>query len=254
MSENPLKISIITVVKNAENTISRCLSSLIEQTYSNVEIIVMDGASTDGTLGFIEKFRRENLKIYSEKDLGIYDALNKGISRSTGDIIGLLHSDDYLSNELVLEDIANEFSNTSLPIIIGKLSYFHPDNLTKIVRRYYPFRFSKWMFRFGMAPPHPAFYAKRELFERYGNYRTDLEIAGDFDLMLRFLYLHKVPYKCIDENWVMMSTGGKSTNGWTSIIKNNKDILTVCRDHHFYSNYMFIYAKYLIKTVGLLIK
>lgn len=240
------------MVKNAEKTIETCLKSVEGQTYPNIEVIVIDGCSTDGTVSKIKTLNLERLVLVSEPDKGIYDALNKGISMATGDIVGLLHSDDCLSHESVIENIATEFSSTNLPILIGRLSYFHPDNSARIIRRYFPFQFRKWMFRFGMAPPHPAFYAKRELFEKYGNYRTDLEIAGDFDLMLRYLYFHKIPYKCVDQNWVMMSTGGKSSNGWKSIIKNNKDILTVCRDRGFYSNYFFIYMKYLIKVVGLI--
>lgn len=252
MESKILKISIITVVKNAEKTIETCLESVSRQVYPNIEIIVIDGCSTDNTVYKIKSLGLERLILISEPDKGIYDALNKGISIATGDVVGLLHSNDYLSNELVISNIATEFSSANLPILIGKLSYFYPDNLTRIVRRYCPFKFRKWMFRFGMAPPHPAFYAKRELFEKYGNYRTDLEIAGDFDLMLRYLYFHKIPYKCVDQNWVMMSTGGKSSDGWKSILKNNKDILTVCRDRGFYSNYFFIYMKYFIKMVGLI--
>lgn len=244
------KVSIITVVKNAEATITRCISSVVEQSYPNIEMIVVDGVSTDDTLPILANFKEGKLKVYSERDHGIYDALNKGISHASGDIIGLLHGDDYLANPEVIQSIVTAFNEKQVPILIGKLAYFHPKNRSQIVRKYYPSQFKTWMFRLGIAPPHPAFYVKREVFEKYGNYRTDLEIGGDFDLMLRLLYLHQLPYQCINQYWVMMSTGGKSTKGWRSILKNNDDIRKVCKDHHLRTNFLLIYAKYFLKLLG----
>ncbi len=254
MPNSDLKVTIITVVKNGSSTINRCLLSVANQTYQHLEVIVVDGNSTDDTLSIIHALNLKNMHACSSQDRGIYDALNKGLSLSTGDIVGLLHGDDYLKDEHVIASIVQSFKESNVPILIGRLAYFKQDNPRKIVRQYFPFDFKKWMFRLGMAPPHPSFYVKRELFTTYGNYRIDLEIAGDFDLMLRFLYFHRIPYKCIDDLWVMMSLGGKSTSGLKSIIKNNKDILKSSRSHNFYTNYLFIYSKYFVKMLGLVIK
>lgn len=249
-----VKVTIVTVVKDVESTIKRCLSSILNQSYSPIEIIVIDGYSIDNTLLVIRELQAPSIKIYSYESLGIYDALNKGIQLSTGSIIGLLHGDDYLNDENVITRVVEGFENHQVPILIGGLSYFMPQDERKITRKYFPSQFKKWMFRFGMAPPHPSLYLKRELFNKYGTYCTELEIAGDFDLMLRFLYFHNIPFKCLDDLWVMMSEGGKSTNGWKCIIKNNQDILEVCKRRNFYSNYIFIYAKYLVKVIGLIVK
>lgn len=251
--ENP-KVSIITVVKNGQDTIARCLQSISNQDYTNIEVLVMDGDSSDETLTVINSLKHSKIKIHSSPDSGIYEALNSGIALTTGDIVGLLHSDDYLIDDNVISRIVNGFNKSRVPILVGRLNYFNPNKPCTVTRRYFPLNFKKWMFRFGMAPPHPSFYVKRELFETYGVYRTDLEIAGDFDLMLRYLHFHHIPYQCVADCWVMMSTGGKSTNGLKSIIKNNSDILKVCKSHGFYSSYIFIYAKYLIKSIGLIFK
>ncbi len=248
------KITIVTVVKNGAETVERSLQSVIYQDYTNIEVIVIVGKSNDQTLAIVNTLHNPRMSVYSFDDSGIYDALNKGISLATGEIVGLLHADDYLKDENVISRVIEGFRNNKVSILIGGLSYFKSDNPQKVTRRYFPANFKNWMFRFGMAPPHPSFYVKRELFGKYGNYRTDLEIAGDFDLMLRYLYFHKIPYQCVSDCWVMMSEGGKSTNGWQSIVKNNKDILTVCKSHNYYSNYIFIYAKYLLKSVGLFLK
>lgn len=254
MDEDNPKVSIITVVKNGEKTIVRCLQSIFNQDYTNIEVLVMDGDSTDETLAVINSLKNSKIKVHSSPDSGIYEALNSGIALATGTIIGLLHADDYLKDSSVISRVVAGFANNKVPILIGGLSYFKPNDPRKVTRRYFPANFKNWMFRFGMAPPHPCFYVKRELFEQYGNYRTDLEIAGDFDFMLRLLNFHQLPYKYIPDCWVMMSEGGKSTNGWDSILKNNKDILRVCKSHNYYSNYAFIYSKYLIKSIGLFFK
>lgn len=247
-------VTILTVVKDGAGTIARCLRSVLSQKYANIQIIVIDGMSTDETLATVKSLQTSKLTVFSAKDSGIYEALNKGISLATGDIVGLLHADDYLKDSNVISRVVASFAKHKVPILIGGLSYFKPNEPQKVTRRYFPANFKNWMFRFGMAPPHPCFYVKRELFEQYGNYRTDLEIAGDFDFMLRLLHFHQLPYQYIPDCWVMMSEGGKSTSGWKSIIKNNKDILKVCKTHRFYSNYTLLYSKYLIKSIGLFFK
>ena len=235
-------------------TIARWLQSILDQHYGNIEIILIDGMSTDETLSIAENLYSSEIRIFTSKDSGIHDALNKGIFLATGEIVGLLHGDDYLKDANVISLVVEGFENNKVPILIGGLYYFKSNNPHKVTRRYFPANFKNWIFRFGMAPPHPSFYVKKELFEKHGYYRTDLEISGDFDLMLRYIHFNKIPYQCVSDCWVMMSEGGKSTDGWGSIFKNNKDILSVCRSHKYYSNYIFIYSKYLLKSVGLLFK
>lgn len=254
MKEDFLKVSILTVVKNGSKTVQRCINSILHQEYTHIEIIVIDGNSTDETLSIAQSLKTSKMMIVSAHDNGIYDALNKGIALATGDIVGLLHADDYLKDTNVISRIVAGFQKYKVPILIGGLSYFKPTDPQKVTRKYLPVKFRNWMFRLGMAPPHPAFYVKREIFTQYGNYRTDLVIAGDFDLMLRLLHFHRLPYKYLPDCWVMMSEGGKSTSGWKSILKNNSDILTVCKSHRYYSNYVFIYSKYIFKSIGLFFK
>ncbi len=247
-----MRVSIITVTKNAEHTIVDCLKSVNNQAYTNLEHIIVDGDSSDNTVKIIEDFNKlKDYKIISEKDLGIYDAINKGIALSTGDIIGLLHADDFFYSNSIVQQIVSGFGQFNTDILFAKVAYVDRNNIDTVKRIYSSAHFKPWVFRFGFAPAHPTFYAKKELFERYGVYRIDLKIAGDFDLMLRFIYKYKVPFTYINECWVKMRLGGISTSGMGSILKNNKEILQACRDNNFYSNYLLLYSKYFIKWLEL---
>lgn len=243
-----MKVSIITVTKNSESTIIDCIRSVNSQTYRNIEHIIVDGNSIDNTIALIKNFpKSKSYKLISEKDLGIYDAINKGICVSTGDVIGLLHSDDFFYSQDIVQEIVDNFQTYQTDTLFAKVAYVDRFNTKNIKRIYASRNFRPWVFRFGFAPAHPTFYAKRSLFEKYGLYRTDLDIAGDFDLMLRLIYKHKVSYKYIDECWVNMRLGGISTSGIKSVIKNNKEILIVSKDNGLYSNYFLLYLKYFVK-------
>jgi glycosyltransferase involved in cell wall biosynthesis len=245
-----MRVTIITVAKNAEATITDCLKSVNNQTYANIEHIIVDGKSTDNTLKLIGAFvTTKDYKIISENDLGIYDALNKGIALSTGDVIGLLHSDDFFQSNFTVQQIVDGFNQFSTPILFAKVTYVDRKYINIIKRVYSSPNFKPWVFRFGFAPAHPTFYVKKEIFEKYGLYRTDLEIAGDFDLMLRFIYKFKIPYTYINQCWVNMRLGGLSTSGISSMLQNNKEILQACKDNKIYSNYLLLYSKYFIKCL-----
>lgn len=243
-----MRITIITVTKNAEATIIDCLKSVNNQTYATLEHIIIDGNSTDNTLKIIENFpKNKAYQIISEKDLGIYDAINKGIALSTGDVIGLLHADDFFQANITVQQIVKCFSQFNTPILFAKVTYVDRKNINRIKRVYSSANFKPWVFRFGFAPAHPTFYKKKELLEKYELYRTDLEIAGDFDLMLRFIYKFKIPYTYINECWVKMRLGGLSTSSMSIVLQNNNEILQACKDNKLYSNYLLLYSKYFIK-------
>lgn len=251
-----MKVSIITVVKNAEKTIFKCIESIVKQTYPNIEHIIIDGLSSDNTIKIITDFKDVNQKqiiLLSEPDIGIYDAINKGILLSTGEIIAILHSDDFFPTTNIIEKIVGNFRSNQVDILFAKVSFISP-NTKRIVRVYHSSFFKPWMFRFGFSPAHPSFYAKKKLFTRFGLYRTEYHIAGDFELMMRFLYLHKISYKYINECWVIMLLGGTSTSGFKSLFKINMEILNACKINDIYSNYLFIYSKYLFKWWGFIRK
>lgn len=203
-----LKISLITVCLNAQNTIGRCIDSVIVQNYSNIEYIVIDGASTDGTLQIIRQHGQFVSHLVSEPDAGIYDAMNKGIRLATGDVIGILNADDFFAADDVLSSIAAAFNNSYSDIVYGNLNYLKPDG--RVLRIWTSGSYKRGMFNWGWMPPHPAFYCRRPIFERLGYYDTAFGTAADYELMLRFLHLNKLSVNYLNKTLVNMVTGGAS--------------------------------------------
>ncbi|MEO5911185.1 MAG: glycosyltransferase family 2 protein [Pelobium sp.] len=250
-----IKVSVITVVFNNEKTIAYSINSVINQHYSNIEHIVIDGNSSDDTLQEIKKFETSIHTIISEPDQGIYDAINKGIKLASGDVIGILNSDDFFADNFVINRIVEEFKrDKELAAIYSNVTFVKRDNVEKIKRTYSSKYFRTWMLRFGFQPAHPTFYAKRELFDKYGLYRTDLKIAGDFELLTRFLLKKKIKFRYIDDIWVKMRAGGASTSGMKSVIKINQEIIKALKYNNIYSNLIFVYSKYLFKWWGFIRK
>lgn len=212
-----LKISIITVVYNAQNTIPHCLESVMRQKFSNVQHIVIDGGSTDGTLQIIDKYRDKLSLVISEPDNGIYDAMNKGIKLADGDIIGTLNADDYLADDDVLSDVANSFAQQNVSILYGDLDFIDPAG--KIVRKWRSGRYKSGMFNWGWMPPHPTFYCKKELFEKLGGYKLDYGSAADYELMLRFIHAHKAKVFYLDKVLIKMFIGGVSNKSLNNRVK-----------------------------------
>jgi glycosyltransferase involved in cell wall biosynthesis len=249
-----MKISIITVVYNNE-CIATAIESVLRQDYPWIEYIVVDGGSTDRTLDIIGAYRNRIQRVVSEPDLGIYDAINKGIKLATGDVLGLLHSDDFLADDGVISRIAAIFQQH--PGINGTYAdviFTDRQDLNKITRYYSSRHFKPWMFKFGFQPAHPTFYAKRELFKQYGLYSTQYKIAGDFELLMRFLYIHKVKALYVRDVWVKMRMGGVSTSGLKSLMKLNGEILQACKSNAVYTNSLMIYSKYMVKWWGFCFK
>ena len=203
-----LKISIITATFNNVLTIESTLKSVAEQNYTDVEHIIVDGLSTDGTLSIIERYPHIIKKI-SEKDEGIYFALNKGIQVATGDVIGFLHADDFLTSSGIVSKIAETFKQYSCDAIYGDLDYVSAENPDVIIRHWQSKPFTFNLLRKGWMPPHPTFFMKRKIYEKYGFFDTNFKISADYDLMLRILSKNiSTHYLHID--MVKMRTGGES--------------------------------------------
>ncbi|MGX7689422.1 glycosyltransferase family 2 protein [Flectobacillus roseus] len=208
-----MKITIITVSFNSEATIKQTIDSVLAQDYPNVEYIVVDGASKDGTVDILKSYG-DRIKYISEKDKGIYDALNKGLKLATGDVVGTIGSDDFLPNSSVLGHVAEAFIQTGKDVIYGDLQYINPDNDEKIVRYWSSgeYKVENWLK--GWMPPHLSCYIKREAFVKYGNYITDFTCSGDYELMLRMMYKHRLSAGYIPEVLMTMRNGGTSTASW----------------------------------------
>ncbi|SFG92862.1 glycosyltransferase family 2 protein [Pedobacter insulae] len=205
-----MKISIITVVYNGKAFLEDCIKSVIEQTYPEIEYIVIDGGSKDGSLEVIEKYKAHIDHFVSEKDEGMYDALNKGIRIATGEVVGILNADDMLAAPDVIESIANCFTNEDPDALFGNLNYIDPINTSKIVRKWIAKPFTKSDIVLGWMPAHPTFYVKRSLFEELGYYSLNFDSAADYELMLRFLYKNHIKAVFLDKLIVRMRTGGMS--------------------------------------------
>jgi glycosyltransferase involved in cell wall biosynthesis len=240
-----LKFSIITVCYNSENTIRETIESLFSQNYKDIEYILVDGNSKDNTINIVNEYRNKFNIIISENDHGMYDALNKGILAASGDIIGILNSDDIYSNTKVLELLANEFNkNPNFDALIGDVAFKSND---KILRYYSSKNWNPSKFKFGMMPAHPSFYCKRELFYKYGLYDTRFKIAGDFELLLRFFLINKINYKYLPLQMVDMKLGGLSTSGFKSLYRINKEIKLAFKINSLKSNYIILSFRYFHK-------
>ncbi len=241
-----MKISIITVCYNSEKTIRRTINSVIKQDYCNIEYIIIDGYSNDNTLNIINEYKENISKIVSEKDHGIYDAINKGIELATGEIVGILNSDDSFYNNHVVSKIADGFEiNNNLESVIGDIVFIN--NSGSIHRRYKSTNWKPNKFAWGMMPPHPTFYCKKLIYKKFGFYRTDFKIAADYELMMRFLLVNKVSYQYLPMIFVKMTLGGASTKNIKSKIKINKEVFYACKINKIKTNIFKIYTKYFIK-------
>lgn len=229
------KITVITPTFNSQNTLKDTLNSILEQSYKNIECVITDGASQDQTLNILKhykgKFAQQNIefKILSQKDHGIYDAMNKGIKESSGNVIGFLNSDDFFSSPSTLIHIAQAFKEYNVDCVFGDLSFINDKN-TK-VRSWIGSTHTPYAFYFGWHPAHPTFYVKREIFEKFGNFNLDYKIASDYDLMLRFLQKYKISSYYIPHTLVTMRSGGTSNKNLSNILKANIECFRSWREN-----------------------
>jgi glycosyltransferase involved in cell wall biosynthesis len=205
-----IKISIVTVVFNRQETIRHALESLLAQTYPNVEVIVIDGGSSDGTLDVLCNLKSSINVLLSEPDSGIYDALNKGFLLATGDVIGILHSDDFYADSRVLDWVANEFLNPNVDAVYGDLDYVSKDDISYIVRRWRSGEYSLKKMLYGWMPPHPTLFLRRSVINRLGLFNSDLRISADYDAILRYFVKGTIYSVYIPRVLVKMRTGGES--------------------------------------------
>jgi len=207
----PIKISIITVVRNGAKTIRDCIESVQSQRHK-AEHIIVDGASTDGTLDIIDEYRSNLSLVISEPDNGIYDAMNKGIQLATGDVVGFLNADDFYPNPEVLSRVVNAFENTRVESCYGDLVYVHPTRTAQVKRFWRSGPYDPYRFFFGWMPPHPSFFVRRSIYETHGSFNLTLGTAADYELMLRFLLKQNVSTLYIPEVLVKMRAGGLSNS------------------------------------------
>lgn len=220
------KISIITVTYNSAQTLEQTIQSVLSQNYPNIEYIIVDGKSTDDTVTIIEKYRDKISYFISEKDDGLYHAINKGIGLATGDIIGILHADDFYTENNVLTAIAETFKMNEADAAYADLYYVDKNNTDKIIRTWKSGKYSSKSFLWGWMPPHPTFFVKKNCYTKYGVFNTTLRSAADYEIMLRLLYKHKIKAAYLPEFIVKMRVGGQSNASIQNRVKaNNEDRL-----------------------------
>lgn len=218
-----MKVSIITVVYNSHDTIAEAVESVLQQTYADIEYIVVDGLSTDGTVAVVQQYAGRITKFISEADGGLYDALNKGICMATGDVIGFLHADDIFYSPDAVTQVAAAFLKYDTDSVYADLVYVDRLRVDKQVRNWKSGPFNRSKFVYGWMPPHPTFYVKREVYQRLGLYNTAFKSAADYELMLRYLYKNNISTTYIPECLVRMRTGGKSNLSLSNRLKANRE-------------------------------
>jgi len=219
-----MKISVITVCYNASKTISDTLKSIENQDYADLQYIVIDGMSTDGTIEILNERSDQIDEFISEKDSGIYHAMNKGIALATGDVIAFLNADDVYAHNSALSDVSKTFEKVKADSVYSDLQYVSADKPEKVLRYWKAGPYKRERFKNGWMPPHPTFFAKKELFEKFGSFNTDFKISADYELMLRFLFKHRASAAYLPCLLVKMKVGGKSNQSINSrIIANRED-------------------------------
>jgi glycosyltransferase involved in cell wall biosynthesis len=214
-----MKISLITPTYNSASTIARTIQSVLAQNYPDLEYIVFDGASTDNTKKIVNDYLdRLNIKFISEPDNGIYDAMNKGIKIATGDIIGILNSDDFYDNNNVLSNVAKAFEDAAVDVVYGDIRYFGED-INKVTRYWRAGEYTDAKFNNGWMIPHPALFVRKSIYDKCGLYNTDLKLAADYEFILRLLKIHKINLKYIPMTFVRMYNGGISGSSFKQRIK-----------------------------------
>ena len=224
-----LKISVVTAVYNSHRTVGQAIESVLSQSYPQVESVVIDGASTDGTLAVLESYRTRLGVFVSEPDRGIYDALNKGVECATGAVVGFLHADDVFENNDVLVKVAGAFEDPAVDAVYGDLVYVRHDDISQVIRYWKPGPYSDSALTRGWMPPHPTFYVRRSVYERLGGFDTGYRIAADYDTMLRFLAVGKIRVAYIPEVLVRMRTGGISNRSLKTIVRKSLEDIEVLR-------------------------
>ena len=218
-----MKVSIITVSYNSQATIKDTICSVINQTYKDIEYIIIDGASTDDTMLIVEAHKDSIHTIVSEPDNGLYEAMNKGIQCATGDVIGILNSDDFYENNSVIEKVVNTLKQTKADVCYADLHYVNPVHTSRVVRRWKSGKFKKSSFYYGWMPPHPTIFAKKEVYEKVGLFDLKFKSAADYEMILRIFFKNNFAIAYLPETIICMRTGGTSNASLQNRIKANKE-------------------------------
>lgn len=252
MQPTPPLVSVITVCYNSAATLARALQSVADQDWPHVEHIVIDGGSTDGTAAVLEQFRARLAHVVSEPDKGIYDAMNKGLARVSGDIVCFLNADDRYASPQVLSKVAHLMATHRLDALLGDVAFFHAHQPDRMVRRYRSDRFRPGRLAWGWMPAHPGLFLSREVVRRVGRFKTDYRIAGDYEYVVRAFHGHTLKYQHVSEVLVHMLMGGASTGGLRATLRLNQEVLRACRENGLSTNMLKILTKYPAKLLELL--
>ncbi len=240
-----LKISLITVAYNAQNTIEQCIISVLRQKFTNIQYIIIDGGSTDNTIQIVNKYKDKIDLLISEPDNGVYDAMNKGMALATGQVIGTLNADDYYANDDVLIDVARAFEQEKIKILYGDLDYV--DKSGRTIRKWRSGKYKSGKFNWGWMPPHPTFYCRLDLFKELGHYKLDYGSAADYELMLRFIPVNKANLYYLDKVMVKMITGGISNKSFSNRVQAMRFDLKAMRNNNIWLPVITILCKPLRK-------
>ena len=242
-----ISVSIITVCYNSSRYVRTAIESVLSQSYPNIEYIIIDGGSADGTLSILKSYKNISCVI-SEPDKGIYDAMNKGIARASGDVIGILNSDDFYPHSEVVTDVVDVFiNNPDIDMVLGNVDFVQNNDLTRVVRRYSVKYFLPWHLRFGFMPPHPGAFIKKSAYKQVGQYKLGYKIGADFDMFVRMLLVQNLSYKKLKKTLVRMRLGGVSTSGLESYITSTKEMQRSLRENKIYSNLVMVLMRLPIK-------
>ena len=246
-----MKVSLITVSYNSAATIRDTITSVSNQDHPDIEYIIVDGNSKDNTLEVIKANESKISKWISEPDKGIYDAMNKAIKMTSGEVVGILNSDDFYHSKNIISQIAHAFEDENIDAVFGDLVFVNPTNLKKVIRTYSSKNWNPKKFARGYMPAHPTFFVRKKYYEQFGLFKTDYKIAADYELLIRFLYVNSLRYRYLPLTMVTMRRGGASTGGIRSNIILNNEIVRACRENGIYTNLFNIYPKYFVKIFEL---
>jgi glycosyltransferase involved in cell wall biosynthesis len=247
------KISIITVCFNSAKTIRNTIESVISQDYPNIEYIIIDGGSSDETVAIVKEYADRIAVIVSESDRGIYDAMNKGVALASGEIVGMLNSDDVYINEHAVSELMKTMQDARADSVFADLVIVDPIDPGKVLRYYDSSYFTPSKFRFGWMPAHPTFFVKKSLYDKVGPYSLDYKISADYEMLIRLLWVEKATYAYLPKPLVRMRHGGASTSGLGRNWLLNKEIVKACKANGIYTNLSLLALKIPRKLIGLIV-